>query len=198
MYNQELSVIESFARQHSIPVILGEGRAALEQAIIDSKPLRILEVGTAIGYSGSIMLLNSSRDTTLDTIELDPARIKLAAENFAQFNLSNRVTIYQGDAELILPQLCENRKYDFVFLDGPKGQYGAYLDIIKPALNSGGVLFADNVLFRGMVEAEGLPSRRYRTIVVNLRRFLASVAADYSLELNLYHEGDGIAIIKKI
>lgn len=196
-YIDEFANIESYARANRIPVILGEGRAALEYAITRVKPYRILEIGTAIGYSGGIMLVNARADTRLDTIELDSDRMDMAKANLKRLGLIDRVTFYQGDAASILPDICDENRYDFIFLDGPKSQYIAYLPIIKSAMATGAVLFADNVLFRGMVAGDALPPRRYRTIIVNLRKFLNAVEQDDELTMEILQEGDGIAIVTK-
>lgn len=193
---KNLEEIEYNARKRNIPVILGDSKQVLIDTILSSNPLRILEIGTAIGYSGSVMLAYSSDKCVLDTIEIDDDRYNEAVGNFNKFNYTNRVNAYCGDATDILPVICDRNKYDFVFIDGPKSKYGYYFDIIEKSLKKNAVVFCDNVLFRGMVEGSELPPRKYRTIVLNLRKFMAHICDNDKYDTTIMTCGDGIAIIK--
>lgn len=189
-----LEELEKYARQNYIPVLLDDTKELLLKTIKDFKPKTILEIGTAVGYSGTLML--SSCDAVLTTIELEEKNIELAKTTFTSNNVYDRVTQLQGDAKEIIKTL--NTKYDFIFLDGPKGQYINYLPYLKELLNDGGIIFADNVLYRGMVESTEFIPHKKRTIVVNLRKYLNEVTTSNDLETTLYHIGDGVAISKKI
>ena len=196
--DRDLKKIEKFARTNFIPVLLSDTAKLLGKVVKLYEPKSILEIGTAIGYSGTIML-KSSKESHLTTIELDEKNYKMAEENFKNFKLTNRVTQLSGDAYNILEELASSfNKYDFIFLDGPKGQYIKYLPIIKRLLNDGGILFADNVLYKGMVRSKEFIPHKKRTIVVNLRRFLDSIQSDIDFACDLMETGDGVMIAKKV
>ena len=196
--DRDLKKIEKFARINYIPVLLEDTAKLLGKVVKLYEPKNILEIGTAIGYSGTIML-KSSKESQLTTIELDEKNYKMAEENFKNFNLSDRVTQLSGDAYVIREELATAfQKYDFIFLDGPKGQYIKYLPIIKRLLNDGGILFADNVLYKGMVKSQEFIPHKKRTIVVNLRRFLDAIQSDIDFACELRETGDGVMIAKKV
>ena len=196
--DRDLKKIEKFARINYIPVLLEDTAKLLGKVVKLYEPKNILEIGTAIGYSGTIML-KSSKESQLTTIELDEKNYKMAEENFKNFNLSDRVTQLSGDAYVIMEELATAfQKYDFIFLDGPKGQYIKYLPIIKRLLNDGGILFADNVLYKGMVKSQEFIPHKKRTIVVNLRRFLDAIQSDIDFACELRETGDGVMIAKKV
>ena len=168
--DRDLKKIEKFARDNYIPVLLKDTAKLLGKVVKLYEPKNILEIGTAIGYSGTIML-KSSKESQLTTIELDEKNFKMAEENFKSFKLSNRVTQLSGDAYVVLEELATTfHKYDFIFLDGPKGQYIKYLPIIKRLLNDGGILFADNVLYKGMVKSKEFIPHKKRYLQKVFRR----------------------------
>lgn len=187
--------ILDFAQKNHVPIIRDESLGVLIENVKKIKPKRILEIGTAIGYSGIHMLKIS--EATLTTIEIDSSRYEIARSNFERFGLSERVKMHNIDALEYLKQAVKaNETFDFVFLDGPKGQYIKYLQYIEKLLNDGGVIFADNVYFRGMVKGDKLPPHKYRTIVVNMRKYLQAVNnAPFNTEI--IDIEDGIAITRK-
>ncbi len=189
-----LEELEKYARQNYIPVLLEDTKDLLLKTIKEYNPKTILEIGTAVGYSGTLML--TSCNAVLTTIELEEKNIELAKTTFTSNNVYDRVNQLKGDAKDVIKTL--NTKYDFIFLDGPKGQYINYLPYLKNLLNDGGIIFADNVLYRGMVESTEFIPHKKRTIVVNLRKYLNEVTNSPDLDTTIYHIGDGIAISKKI
>ena len=191
---EEIKEIEAFGRINGYPIIREKGAQVLVKLVSENKPKKILEIGTAIGYSGSLMLLNS--DATLVTLELNEESAKIAQENFEKLGLSNRVKVVVGDAKESIQKL--NEKFDFIFLDGPKGQYINYLPILLQLLNVGGLLVADNVHYHGLVLKEGVPEKKHRTIVNNLRKYLQSVTSDATLETEVLPFADGISISRKV
>lgn len=191
-----LQEIEKDARERHIPVILGDSLEELVALVENLKPKRILEIGTAIGYSGSIMLLHSPSECVLDTVELMPERYEEAQGNFARFGLTERVNGYLGDAMELIPKMIEGNTYDLVFIDGPKSKYGQYMDMVEENVRAGGYIFCDNVLFRGMVLREEKPPHKYRTIVVSLRKFLDKINDTEKYQTEVMQKGDGIAIVK--
>lgn len=201
-YNQSLNSsmksILTYARQNYIPVLLEDTAKLLFNLVYNLKPASILEIGTAIGYSGTLMLSASSK-SKLTTIENLESNYNLALQHFKTENLSDRVELIFNDAYNALVNLeQQNRKFDFIFLDGPKGQYIKYLPIIKNLLTKNGVLIADNVHFKGMVFLEGVIPHKKRTIVVNLRKFIAQIKSDSDFETYELKVGDGIILSKKL
>lgn len=188
--------IKKQAIENRVPIVRPITLKMLIDEIKKNSPKHILEIGTAIGYSAVNMLNNC--DGKLTTIEINADNQNMAIENVTRLGLSDRVEFLLGDAKEILKSLVkENRRYDFVFLDGPKGQYLNYLDDLTKLLNVGGIIFADDVLFRGMVKAEGHVPHRHRTIVVNLRKYLDMVKLK-PYESTVFDIEDGVCISKKV
>ena len=187
---ENLENLEKFARENYIPVLLDDTRELLIETVKNIQPKSILEIGTAVGYSGTLMLQSS--DAVLTTIDLNADSIAIAKNTFTENGVIGRVTQLQGDAKDVLPTL--SGKFDFIFLDGPKGQYIRYLPYLENLLNKGGVIFADNVLYRGMVESTEFIPHKKRTIVVNLRKYLNAVTNSNKFDTIIYKIGDGVAI----
>lgn len=194
LQNSNMQNILAYARENHIPVLLDDTAKLLFSKINNQKPKNVLEIGTAIGYSGTL-ILNAS-NCKLTTIEKDEASLNLAKHHFEKFGLTNRVNQILGDALEELNNLVKlNKKFDFIFLDGPKGQYIKYLPILKQLINNSGVLFADNVFFKRMIFIEGTIPHRKRTIVVNLRKFLETVKTDNNFyNVEILDVGDGVLI----
>lgn len=178
-----------------IQSIKKESAEILTRYIELAAPKKILEVGTGEGKSGILMLLAAPLGCELVTIEKDAAAADTAKENFANAGLAGRVTVICGDAAEVLPTLSDS--FDFIFLDGPKGQYINYLPRLVDLLRVKGILAADNVLFRGMVLDKAEPPHEYRSLVKNLRRFLNAINTDERLDTHLFYTGDGISISTK-
>lgn len=193
----ELEIIEKFARKNNIPVLLSDSAKFLANIIKDKQPNNILEIGTAIGYSGSIMLLASPK-TILTTIEKNETSYNKAKETFNAFNLTNKVTQILGDGiEEIKKLNDQNKKYDFIFLDGPKGQYIYYYPILLEMLEPNGCLLVDNVLFKGLVRSNVDVGHKKRAMITKLRKFLQEIETREDLITKIYEIGDGIAEIYK-
>ena len=176
-----------------VPVILDESLNALLLNVKIKNPKEILEIGTATGCSGIAMLNNC--DGNLTTLETDSDVFLIAKKNFEDFGLSDRVTQYYGDAGEVILSL--EKTFDFIFLDGPKAHYLEYYPILKKMLNPGGVLFADNVLFRGYVDPANKFPRRFITIVKRMRKFLSVVSEDVDFISEVFDAGDGILVAVK-
>jgi len=183
------SEFEEYARKNKIPIMRKESVGELIRCIGEIKPVSILEIGTAIGYSGTIMLERAPY-SRLTTIEIDEERAEIARENFRKRGLYNRVDIMIGDATEIVP--CITVNYDFILLDGPKGHYLEMLPYLLKILRKGGMLFSDNVLYLGLVEDKDYSGHKHRTIVNNMRGFIDRVLNDESLESRLLRIEDGI------
>ena len=187
-----LASLEAYAEEHSVPIIRKSERKALIAAARKASPARILEVGTAIGYS-SLLLLREFPEAHIDTIEVDEQRDRIAEEAVEKAGVSHRWHGHLGDAARVIPTL--EGPYDFVFLDGPKGQYLRELKMLEPLLAGHAVIAADNVLFRGLVMAEGQVPHRYRTLVMRLREYIGYVNSAYDTIID--EEGDGLAVSVK-
>lgn len=187
-----LASLEAYAEEHSVPIIRKSERKALIEAARKASPARILEVGTAIGYS-SLLLLYEFSEVHIDTIEVDEQRYRIAEEAVEKAGVSHRWHGHLGDAAKVIPTL--EGPYDFVFLDGPKGQYLRELKMLEPLLTAHAVIAADNVLFRGLVMAEGQVPHRYRTLVMRLRDYIRYVNSAYDTIID--EEGDGLAVSVK-
>ena len=193
--NPILSQVLASARDRHVPVIDDDSREILIRAVEEVKPRRILEIGTAIGYSASLMALSS--EATIDTVEMDDTRRQEAISLWKRLGIDDRIHAYLGNADEILESVVEGKEYDFIFIDGPKSKYLSHFLICLPHLSAGGVVFADDVLYFGMVEGEEFIPHKHRTIVTNLRQFLATVQTDERLECTIVREGTGVAIIRK-
>ncbi len=183
-----------FARVNFVPIVRPKTSEILIEKIKEINPKNILEIGTAIGYSGLLMLNNSSAN--LVTLEKDEKMFNLAIQNFEKEGVSDRVNIILGDCKDYIEK--EVGKFDFIFLDGPKSHYVEYLPHLVKMLNKGGMIFCDNVLFQGLVKCENEPPKKFRTIVNNLRKFLEIVENDKMLNSQVLDIEDGVCIIKMV
>ena len=189
--DERLQTIAAYADAHYIPVLLPETAALLRQLVRLSRPETVLEVGTAIGYSGHL-ILSAAPQAHLYTIEQSESCVQTAKSFFAQSGLSDRVTVYEGDSSEIVPLLSGT--YDFIFLDGPKAQYGEYLPFLSRALTPGGVLLCDNVLFNGMVSGESEIRNKKGGLVKKLDLFLHALMRDETLLSSVLPVGDGVSL----
>ena len=188
--------IENYAKENFIPIIRPNSREILIAEVKKLSPSKILEIGSAIGYSGLCMLFASS--ASLVTIEKDEERVIMARQNFERYNVSKRVQLINDDALKVLINLAEEEaKFDFVFLDGPKGQYHKYLPLISKLLVKGGTLVADNISVMGLVDSTEPIAHKHRTMVVNMRKFLSEVTSSSQFESRILKIEDGILIAKR-
>lgn len=190
-----LEEMRLFARQSWIPVILDDSLEFIENLLSKKDVKNILEIGTAIGYSAICFSKFLSSDGKIDTIEIDKQRIMLAKANIDMYKLNDTINVIEGDAIKVLPKL--NKKYDFIFIDGPKSHYVEYLPICLEMLNDDGVIIADNVNYKGMVKGEEKVKHKQRTAVTRLREFIDKVKNDEKLNSELVDVGDGILVITK-
>ena len=188
--------IEIYAKENFIPIIRPKSRQILMDEVKKASPSKILEIGSAIGYSGLCMLFASS--ASLVTIEKDEGRTAMARQNFERYNVAERVQLINDDALKVLTNLAEeDLQFDFVFLDGPKGQYHKYLPLLTKLLVKGGTLFADNVSVMGLVDSTEPIAHKHRTMVVNMRKFLSDVSSSTQFESQILKVEDGILIAKR-
>ncbi len=190
-----LNEMEEYAAKNHIPIVQPESARILSVICNISKPKRILEVGTAIGYSSIILSNSMHKNGIIDTIELDEDMAERAREYIVRAGLDRKIRILQGDAAEVLQ--CLSTPYDFIFLDAAKGQYIEFLPFCLRLLNPGGVFVTDNVLYKGMVAKDGIVKHKHRTIIVNLREYLQSLCQNPDLNTSIVPVGDGIAICVK-
>ena len=188
-YNYLKTELEQEAQRDRVPIIRGPERELLLEAAALAHPRRILEIGTAIGYS-ALLLAYRFPEAEIDTLEIDPVRHRRALEVMEKAGISHRVHCHLGDAADLLPEM--EGPYDFLYLDGPKGQYLRQLHMAEPKLSKTAVIAADNVLFRGLVQSTAPVPHRYRTLVMRLRDYIDYVNTAY--ETTISEEGDGLAV----
>lgn len=185
---------KDYAIQNYVPIIREKSAKYLYDFVKENNYKNILEIGTAIGFSGSIII--GAGATKLTTIDINEEYLNMAKNTFGKLNILDKVEIHHGDAlEYIKKFQKENKKFDMIFLDGAKGQYVNYLPILKNLLVKNGVIFADNVLLHGMVESNEVIPHKKRTMVVNLRKYLNLINAE-PFETQVVRLEDGIAITK--
>lgn len=189
--DERVVALRADALSRGIPVADDETLNYLLLMVSALAPKRILEIGTAVGLSGSAMLL-ACPNATLTTVELEEDRYLEAKKNFKDLGLENRVNAYMGDAGEILSMM--DGQFDFVFLDGPKAQYEKYLFDLKRLMRKGSVLFADDVLLFGWVSGEEPTPQKRRSIVEKIRSYLQVVTQDEDFITSVLNVGDGVAL----
>ncbi len=189
-----LAALRHQAEVAHIPIIVPEVRNLMEMLIKTHRVTKILEVGTAVGYSASVFVhAMGELARGLDTIERNPVMISTAKQNIKAMGYQNKIRLMEGDASEIVPNLVDNT-YDLVFLDGAKGHYVHLLPDCIRILKSGGLLVCDNVLFKGMVANQQLLIRRKITIVKRMRRFLKAISNHSELYTTVLPIGDGVSV----
>ena len=194
MNKNELQKIKQKAVEEHIPIIMDDTLEVIEKYLKENKPHKILEIGTAVGYSAICFTEILAEDGQIDTIERDSERVKEAKENIKKAEVENKINIYEGDAVEILPML--DNKYDVVFIDAAKGKYPFFLKEALRMLNEKGIIFADNILYKGYVMSD-YNKHKQRTAVRNLREYIKEVEENLELETKILEVGDGLAISKK-
>lgn len=179
-----------------VPIIRQETAAFLKSMVACVRPMRILEVGTAVGYSALLMAQVMPEDAHITTIEKFKPRIPKALAHFEEAGMAERITLLEGDAQEILEKL--EGTYDFIFMDAAKGQYIHWLPRILELMHPGSVLFSDNVLQDGdIIESRFAVERRNRTIHARMREYLYTLKHTDCLETSILPVGDGVALSVK-
>jgi len=190
-----LSELEKFAEAQHVPIIQPEVARLLLVLGRLKRPRRILEVGTAIGYSAILLSDVLEPGGKIDTIERYELMADRAKENIKRAGKEDIINVILGDASEVLT--CLDKKYDMIFLDAAKGQYPEFLPDCLRMLDSGGLLVSDNVLYKGMVANDELVVRRKKTIVKRLRAYLDTICNHDQLDTTILSIGDGVAISYK-
>lgn len=191
-----LEEIEKEAHASDVPVIRREMQSLLKVLLMLQKPMRILEVGTAIGFSALLMSEYAPVGCRITTIENYEKRIPIARENFIRAGKEERITLIEGDAAKVLAQL--GGEFDFIFMDAAKGQYIHYLPDVMRLLSEGGCLVSDNVMQDGdVIESRFAVERRNRTIHARMREYLYELKHREDLVTSILPLGDGVAVSVK-
>jgi len=192
---ERIIALRNEAKANGEPVLRDQSFAVLLSTVKENAPKSILEIGVNVGLSGIAMLL-TEKNARLTGIEIDEQKIAIAKENYRTFGVDDRAKIFQGDASEIIPILTG--EYDFIFLDGPKGHYYEYLPHLLSILKVGGVLFADNVLFRGYVGDKVKTPHRFNTTKHSMENYLNAITTNENLSTTIMDIEDGISITKRI
>ena len=191
MNKNELEIIKQKALEEHIPIIMDDTLEVIEKELKENSPKRILEIGAAVGYSAICFSEFLAEGGKIDTIERDEERIQEAKANFKKVGVEDKINLYEGDAVKILPTL--NEKYDMIFIDAAKGKYPFFLKESLRMINKNGVIFADNILYKGYVMSD-YNKHKQRTAVRNLREYIKEVSENPNLETEILEVGDGLAI----
>lgn len=192
-----LNELEQKALDTYVPIVRKEMQSFLKVMLSIIRPEKILEVGTAIGFSTLLMCEYNPAACHVTTIENYPVRIPIARENFKKAGREEQITLLEGDAAEILKKL--DGSYDFIFMDAAKGQYIHFLPDILRLMKKGSVLISDNVLQDGdIVESRFLVERRNRTIHKRMREYLYELKHNEQLMTSVVPLGDGITISVKV
>ena len=177
MNKDELLKIKEYALERHIPIIMDDTLEVIDKYLTEKRPEKILEIGTAVGYSAMCFSEYLKDGGKIDTIERE-----------------EKINIYEGDAVEILPTM--NDKYDVVFIDAAKGKYPFFLEHALRMLKDDGIIFADNVLYKGYVMSD-YNKHKQRTAVTHLRQYIKETTENPELETEILKVGDGLAITKK-
>ena len=185
--------IKEYAKEHNVPIMQDAGIDFLCNYIKENNIKRILEIGSAIGYS-AIRFASISSDIMVTTIERDEERYKEAVKNIEDNNLAERITIILGDAL----ETSIDGEYDLIFIDAAKSQYINFFNKYKSNLSNTGVIFSDNLSFHGMVEDISLTNNRNtRQLVGKIRKYIEFLKTNTEFDTTFYQIGDGISISKR-
>ena len=187
----ELEKIKQKALEEHIPIIMDETLEVIEKYLSKNKSNRILEIGTAVGYSAICFTEFLAENGVIDTIEREKDRVEEAKKNIKLAEVEDKINIYEGDAVEILPTL--NNQYDVVFIDAAKGKYPFFLKEALRMINKEGIIFADNILYKGYVMSD-YNKHKQRTAVRNLREYIKEVSENPNLETEILEVGDGLAV----
>ena len=193
--DERILKLRAEAKRNGEPILRDKSFELLIQTVKEKQPKSILEIGVNLGLS-SIAMLMAVPCAKLSGIEIDENRVEIIKNNYRDFGVQDRTHIFLGDASEILPVLTG--KYDFVFLDGPKGHYYEYLPHILSCLNAGGTLFADNVLFRGYVDGRVKTPHRFNTTKHSMENFLREITTSSHLKTVIHDIEDGVSITEKL
>ena len=193
MLNKEkLEVLKKFARENHVPILQDDTMQVIKTILAIRKPNKILEIGTAVGYSALCFSeYLDGENAIIKSVELDKVTSEMAKNNIKEISDNNNIMVTNMDAYEYMKTL--NEKFDVVFIDAAKGQYMKYLEQAYRLTQKGSIIIADNVLLRGMVMG-GYNEHKHRTAVTRLREYIKEVTENPRLESTVLDVGDGLAI----
>lgn len=190
--------LEQFAKENKVPIMEPMGIETLLQLLRIQGPKRILEIGTAIGYS-ALRMVDAIDDVHVVTLEMDETRAKQAEDNIVQAGMANRITIIKGNALELFGEVKDLGPFDAIFIDAAKGQYTRFFEIYEPLLTNNGCIYSDNVLFKGLVALEPTgENKRLENIAKKIRGYNQWLMNNQSYRTVIIPTGDGLAISRKI
>lgn len=187
---EELEIIKEKALKNHIPIIMDDTLKKIKEILENEKPERILEIGTAVGYSASRFVQYAPK-VVVDTIELDEQRAQEAIENVKKIGIEDNINIMIGNAVDILPTL--SGPYDIIFIDANKGKYPIFLNESIRLSKKGGLILADNILYKGYVMSD-YNKHKQRTAVKHLREYIQMAMENAYLDTEILEIGDGLAV----
>lgn len=187
-----LTEMKEYAESRHIPIVVPETARFIEMICAIAKPRRVLEIGTAIGFSSIIIAKALDSECIIDTVEVDADMASTAAFYIRKAGLDKVIRIINGEALDVLQ--CLDKPYDLIFLDAAKGQYPQFLPHCLRLINVNGILLSDNVLYGGLVAKHGTVEHKHRTIANRLREYLEELFSADSLITTVVPIGDGIAV----
>lgn len=194
--NNLLSEMELFAKENGVPIMELAGIQAMLQLLYIQKPKKILEIGTAIGYS-SLRMAYALPDTCIVSIERDDERFQLAQQYISRSGLSKQIILIKGDALEAIDEIHAHGPFDTIFIDAAKGQYKRFFEIYSKELHEEGMIITDNVLFKGLVCETDIRSRNLRSLVKKIDEFNHWLMNHSDYHTMILPVGDGVAVSKK-
>lgn len=186
--------LKTYGKEHKVPISMDDTLCFLCDTINQNNIKSVLEIGTAIGF-GTITMVENTNLTHIDTVEIDHNNFLIAKENFAKHGVQEKVTQFNLDAIDFL-KTC-TKKYDLIYLDGPKGQYINYLPYLVRILNENGILVADNLYFHGMVTGKIPISKGCRAMIKGLKKYIDAIKNHPNLKTEIKDIGDGLGVSVK-
>lgn len=188
--------MEQYALEHDVPIMELSGIEALLQMLRIQCPSKILEIGAAIGYS-AMRMADALPNTTIVTIERDPERFNEAIHNTTRSGLDRQIKVIHGDALDIKDEVKDYGPFDAIFIDAAKGQYLKFFEMYTPLLSENGIVFTDNVLFKGLVAEDDIESKRTRNLVKKIKNYNEWLMNHNEFITSIIPVGDGLAISKR-
>ncbi|WP_404453131.1 O-methyltransferase [Virgibacillus necropolis] len=196
--NEEwVNKLESYAKENHVPIMDAVSMHFLQQLIRIHQPARILEIGTAIGYS-ALRMLQANPNATITTIERDEERFKYALDVIKAQNKLQQIQVIHGDALEVVEEIRNQDQFDFMFIDAAKGQYKRFFELYSPSIRKGGLIISDNVLFKGYVANPSNDNPKFTKIANKINNYNQWLINNENFHTVIVPIGDGIAIsIKK-
>jgi predicted O-methyltransferase YrrM len=196
--------LEAYAQEHNVPIIQPETSSFLKQILHLKKPERILELGTAIGYSAIVFASACEKKVHIDTIEKCHDMAEIARRNIDRSKYASHIHVIEGDAYDVMVELNEKvsrgiagaEKYDLVFIDAAKGQYMRFFEEALKLTKENGLIVCDNVFIKGLVANPDEVEKKNRTMVRKMVEFVDYITTEKSFETSLIPIGDGIALVR--